>query len=82
MQGIFPRISALVAHIKTHKKHTIAIGWDLWVIGTAHVIDPTTWKPILNVQIIAGHLVILWAKGKASALEIWVDWGTAMALSC
>jgi hypothetical protein len=75
LSGIIPRTSALVAHIKTHKKYTTAIGQDLWIIGTAQVIDPTTWKPILNVQVIAGHPVIMWTKGKASGIEIWVDRG-------
>jgi hypothetical protein len=73
LSGIIPRTSTLVAHLKTHKKFTTAIGQDLWVIGTSHVIDPTTWKPILNVQIIAGHPVIVWTKGKAGGIEIWVD---------
>ena len=30
-------------------------------------------KPILNVIIIAGNPVIMWTKGKASGIEIWVD---------
>ena len=75
LAGIFPRISAFVAHLKTKKKFTTAIGQDLWIIGPAQVTDPTTWKPILHVQLKAGHPVILWTKGKASAIEIWVDRG-------
>ena len=75
MPGIIPRTTALVAHIKTLEKFTTAIGQDLWIIATPHLIDPTTRKPILNVQIKAGHPVILWTKGKASAIEIWVDRG-------
>ena len=75
MPGIIPRTTALVAHIKTLEKFTTAIGQDLWIIATPHVVDPTTWKPILNVQIKAGHPVILWTKGNASAIEIWVDRG-------
>ena len=73
LTGIIPRTAGLVAHIKTHKKYTTAIGQDLWIIGTAQVIDPTTWKPMLSVQITAGHPLILWTKGKASGIEIWVD---------
>jgi len=73
LPGIIARTSALVAHAKTHKHFTVAIGQDLWIIGPSRVIDPTTWKPILNVQITAGHPVILWTKGKASGIEIWVD---------
>jgi hypothetical protein len=71
--GIIPRLSALSAHIKTHKNYTTAIGQDLWLIGASQVIDPNTWKPILSIQSQAGHPIIAWTKGKAAALEIWVD---------
>ena len=46
--GIIPRLSALVAHLKSHKNYTSAIGLDLGVIGTSTVTDPSTWKPILT----------------------------------
>jgi hypothetical protein len=45
----------------------------LWIVVASHVVDPTTWKPSLNIQIKAAHPVILWTKGNASAIEIWVD---------
>ena len=45
----------------------------LWIVAPSHVFDPTTLKPSLSIQIRAGHPVILWTKGKASAIEIWVD---------
>ena len=73
--GIIPRLAALVAHIKTHKNYTPAIGQDLWLIGSTQVIDPSTWKPVLSIQNQAGHPIIVWTKGKASAIEIWVDRG-------
>ncbi len=73
--GIIPRLSALAARLKTHKNYTTAIGQDLWIIGTTLTIDPGTWKPILNIQNNAGHPIITWTKGKANALEIWVDRG-------
>jgi len=71
--GIIDRLSALVAHIKTLTNYTPAIGQDLWIIGAAKVVDPSTWKPVLGTQNKAGHPIITWTKGKASALEIWVD---------
>lgn len=73
--GIIPRLSGLVAHLKTHPKYTPAIGQDLWIVGVAQIIDPSTWKPILSIQNSAGHPIIAWTKAKASALEIWVDRG-------
>ena len=71
--GIIPRTTALVARVKTLKHYTPAIGQDLRIIGTSHTVDPSSWKPLLSVQIKAAHPVILWTKGKASAIEIWVD---------
>ncbi|MCX7110174.1 MAG: hypothetical protein NTX45_08610 [Proteobacteria bacterium] len=49
--------------------YTTAIGQDLWIIAASHVVDPTTWKPVLSVQIKAAHPVILWTKGNASAID-------------
>ena len=71
--GIIPRTIALVARIKTLKHYTPAIGQDLRIIGSSHTVDPSSWKPLLSVQIKAGHPVVVWAKGKASAIEIWAD---------
>ena len=71
--GVIPRLSAFVAHLKTLNNYTTAIGQDLWIVAASHAFDPTTLKPSLSIQIRAGHPVILWTKGKASAIEIWVD---------
>jgi hypothetical protein len=73
--GIIPRFSTLVASIKAHKNYTAAIGQDLRIIGSEITIDSASWKPVLNVKIKAGHPVIIWTKGHASAIEIWVDRG-------
>ena len=73
--GIIPRLSALVAHLKSHKNYTSAIGLALGLIGTTTVEDPNTWKPILTAQNKAGHPIIGWTKGAAAAIEIWVDRG-------
>jgi hypothetical protein len=73
--GIIPRFSTLVAHLKSHKNYTSAIGLDLGLIGSTTVEDPSTWKPILTAQNKAGHPIIAWTKGAAAAIEIWVDRG-------
>ena len=39
------------------------------------MIDPDIWKPVLNIRLQAGHPQIIWTKGDAAALEIWVDRG-------
>ena len=71
--GIIKRLSALAAQIKTNNNYTEAIGMDCWLIGSKHIIDPSTWKPVLSIQLQAGHPIIVWTKGKAAALEIWVE---------
>ena len=73
--GVIPRMSALITQIKAHKNYTEAIGKDLWIIASKQVIDPDLWKPVLNIRLQAGHPQIIWTKGDAAALEIWVDRG-------
>ena len=73
--GIIPRFSTYVAHLKSHKNYTSAIGLDLGLIASNSVVDPSIWKPILTVQNKAGHPIIAWTKGSAAAIEIWVDRG-------
>ncbi|MCX7101093.1 MAG: hypothetical protein NTX38_06265 [Methylobacter sp.] len=73
--GIIPRLSTLAARLKTHRNYTTAIGQDLWLVGTTTTFDPSAWKPVLSIQNKAGHPIIAWLKGKANALEIWVDRG-------
>ena len=79
--GIIPRFSTLVAHLKSHKNYTSAIGLDLGLIGSTTVEDPSTWKPILTAQNKAGHPIIAWTKGAAAAIEIWVDRGDGAGFS-
>lgn len=74
--GIFKRTASLVARIKNHSGYTDAIGQALEIIGAEQVFDPNTLKPILKTELQAGHPAVLWTKGQADALEIWVDRGT------
>ncbi len=71
--GIISRLSALAARIKAHRNYTDTIGIELWLVGGEQKIDPTTWKPALSIFLQAGHPVIAWTKGRAGAIEIWVD---------
>ena len=71
--GIIPRFSLFVTRLKAHKNYSPAIGQDLQIIGSAYIIDPSTWKPVLSILMQAGHPTVAWAKGKVSALELWVD---------
>jgi hypothetical protein len=71
--GIFKRLTALVAHIKTHKNYTDAIGQDLWIVGSDIVVDPTTLKPVITAVLDAAGVIIGWVKQGMDGLEIWVD---------
>ena len=71
--GIIPRFSQFVNHLKSLKAYTPAIGQDLQIVGASFIIDPNTWKPVLSIQMKAAHPIVMWTKGKASALELWVD---------
>lgn len=74
--GIFKRTASLVARIKNHPGYTDAIGQALDIIGAEQVFEPNTLKPILKIELQAGRPAVLWTKGQADALEIWVDRGT------
>ena len=73
--GIFPRLTALVAHIKTHKNYTDAIGADLQIVGAEQVVDMTVLKPVITATLDAGGVIIGWVKQGMDGIEIWVDRG-------
>ena len=74
--GIFKRLTALVARIKAHPGYTEAIGQDLNIIGAEQTLDTANAKPLLKLELSAGHPNVLWRKGGFDALEIWVDRGS------
>lgn len=81
LPGIIPRVTALIARIKTARNYTEAIGQDLNIVGSTQIIDPNSWKPIIDITIKAGRPVIQWTKGDADSIEIWADRGDDKGLS-
>jgi hypothetical protein len=72
---IFGRATKLAVRIKKHPNCTEAIAQDLGIIGAEVIVDPTTYQPILNLSLTAGHPHIGWAKQGMDSLELWKDWG-------
>ncbi|MBS0346740.1 MAG: hypothetical protein JSR69_09785 [Proteobacteria bacterium] len=79
--GIIPRVTALIARIKTARNYTEAIGQDLAIVGSTQVVDPDGWKPIIDISVRAGRPVIQWSKGGADSIEIWADRGDDKGLA-
>ena len=73
--GIIGRATALVARIKVAPGYTNSIGQALQLIGADNPVDPTTLKPVLNVELDAGQVCISWLKQGMDGLEIQVDRG-------
>jgi hypothetical protein len=73
--GIFGRATALVARIKTAPGYTESIGQALQLIGADNPVDPTTLKPVLDVELDAGQVDIGWTKQGMDGLEIQADRG-------
>ena len=77
--GIFPRVTALVAHIKTATGYTDAIGQALQIIGAEQVVDVGSLKPIFTAKLEAGQVTLGWTKQGMDGVEFWVDRGTGFA---
>lgn len=71
--GIFPRTSKFIKRLKSHGNYTVNIGKDLGIEGEEHVIDPLTMKPLLKGALDAGRPLIIWNKGDASSIDLYVD---------
>lgn len=70
---IFGRARKLVARLKTHNNYSEAIGEGLGIIGDEHIVDIHELKPVLKSRLDAGRPVIIWKKGVAESLDIYVD---------
>ncbi len=73
--GIFSRVKVLVARIKVAPGYTDAIGQALQIIGTDNPVDPSTLKPVLDVSLDAGQVVVGWTKQGMDGIELQVDRG-------
>jgi hypothetical protein len=71
--GIFARIGRFVQRIKNHKNYNQSIGELLGIEGSEIVFDAAEMKPVIKVELQAGKPNILWTKGNATALDIYVD---------
>ncbi|MBI5779106.1 MAG: hypothetical protein HZA49_06580 [Planctomycetes bacterium] len=71
--GIFPRIRKLVGRIKATPGYTEAIGEDLGLVADEEAIDILNLKPVLKSRLDGGRPVIIWTKGAAGFLVIYVD---------
>ena len=71
--GIFARIRKLAGRIKNNLAYTKAIGEDLGIVGDEQVIDIPNLKPVLDSRLDVGRPFILWKKGPADSIDIYVD---------
>ncbi len=71
--AIFDRISKLAMRIKGNPAYNEAIGEDLGLVGDEQVIDIPNLKPVLKSRLDAGRPLIIWKKGPANSIDIYVD---------
>ncbi len=71
--GIFKRVAKFIKRLKSHPNYSENIGEDLGVIGAEHVVDPLKMKPVLKGAIISGKPVVIWKKGDATSIDLYVD---------
>lgn len=71
--GVFGRIRKLAGRIKNNLAYTEAIGEDLGIVGDEQVIDIPNLKPVLKSRLDAGRPLIIWSKGQADSIDIYVD---------
>ncbi|MEK7449525.1 MAG: hypothetical protein AAB019_08575, partial [Planctomycetota bacterium] len=71
--GIFIRIRKMIGRIKATPGYTEAIGEDLGIVADEQVIDVLNLKPVLKSRLDGGRPLIIWTKGSADSIEIYVD---------
>lgn len=72
-EGVFDRVSKLVARIKASLNYTDAIGADLGVIGTSETIDVSALQPDIKIVVEVGRPHLKWKKGITDALDLYAD---------
>ena len=71
--NIVDRFRKLIGQIKKAPNYNNAIGEDLGIVGDEHVVDPSTMKPVLTSRLDAGRPEIIWKKGDATSIDIYVE---------
>lgn len=72
-EGIFDRVSKLVARLKASLNYTDAIGSDLGVIAPSSTVDITTLQPDIKVVLEVGKPHLKWKKGITDAVDLYAD---------
>ena len=75
LPNIYGRMAAIVRRIKEHPAYTPAIGQDLGIIGADDPINPNTMKPVLTLELQAGHPSVKWVKSGMQGVDLYVDRG-------
>lgn len=71
LPGIFKRVRAMVARIKSHMNYSEADGIDLGIVGAESTTDVNNIKPVFTIRLIAGgHPEVLWTRQGMTAVEI------------
>lgn len=71
LPGIFARVAALVARIKTHPNYSVADGKDLGIEGSEVSVDMNDLKPVITIRLVnGGHPEIVWKKKGMDGIEI------------
>lgn len=73
--GIFIRVRRLVQNIKSNSNYNESIGGDLGIIGAETDESTLDMKPVLKIKMNAGKPEIIWKKGNADSIDIYVDRG-------
>lgn len=73
--GIFIRVRRLVQNIKSNTNYNESIGNDLGIIGAETDDAIMEMKPVLKIKMTAGKPEIVWKKGNADSIDIYVDRG-------
>jgi hypothetical protein len=72
-KGIFDRIRNMVGRIKRHSAYNQSMGEDMGIVGDEQTIDIPNLKPVLKSRLDAERPLIIWNKGAADRINIYVD---------
>jgi hypothetical protein len=72
-EGVFDRVSKLVARIKASLSYTDNIGSDLGIIGASSSVDVATMQPEIKIVLEVGKPHLKWKKGYSDAIDLYAD---------